>query len=163
MSGGREDVTRALAEHRLLVTHCRCGWPVPRNVPLLAAHEAHVADVLTSLSDERLAQAEAKVEPLLRLASLWDSVADRLCDDPATAEIGDVFGHCALRLLNCGPVRDAARDEVARAALSGDADPPPTQAVEAGKTPTTNAAREATPHLLAWHDDAAPRTDGDTP
>jgi hypothetical protein len=81
-SAGREDVTRVLAEHwgrgtdigtpRAFTEYggwnqeCACGFPLgdaggeDGEERVEAAHRAHLADVLASLSDERLAQAEAK-------------------------------------------------------------------------------------------------------
>lgn len=64
----REDVTRALADHRLLdapTWHCRCNHMALSGYRSVEQWEAHLADVLTSLSDERLTQAEAKVQAVL--------------------------------------------------------------------------------------------------
>jgi hypothetical protein len=77
VTGGREDVTRALAEHReVKPSVCACGsWSAfqePGN------HDCHLADVLAALSDERLAQAEAKVERVEAQAAKWRANPDDL-------------------------------------------------------------------------------------
>ena len=41
----RAWVTKTLVEHRLTVGRCACGWQMAPNVPMLPAHEIHVAEV----------------------------------------------------------------------------------------------------------------------
>ena len=41
-------MAEVLAEHRLTIGRCTCGWQMPRNVPMLPAHEAHVAAALAA-------------------------------------------------------------------------------------------------------------------
>ena len=42
----RAWVAKTLSEHRLTVGRCTCGWRMPSRVPMLPAHEIHVAEVL---------------------------------------------------------------------------------------------------------------------
>lgn len=75
----RDPITAAadvLAAHRLTVGRCTCGWRMPANVPMLPAHEAHVAQALHDAG--LLADADAGVTAaVLALREAADAIRDR--------------------------------------------------------------------------------------
>ena len=83
----REGVVEVLAAHRLTASGgCSCGWTVPRDVPFIAALEAHTADALAPLIAERVraARAEAWREGWL-VGNRWafsDADADAIDTNP---------------------------------------------------------------------------------
>jgi hypothetical protein len=82
VTGGREDVTRALADHRGSwdraivagwIWHCSCNATGTGSDAHMArhGHERHLAGVLASLSDEQLAQADEAAVRAWYEANMW--------------------------------------------------------------------------------------------
>jgi hypothetical protein len=109
----REDVTRALAEHRPTATEfcAGCDWtpvgiPGWREMDGDDLFDTHRADVLTSLADERLAQAEAHVVHVTAEPIAEDVVWCEACEEWVTAGPPE-----AASSGDAAPRTDADRDE----------------------------------------------------
>lgn len=80
-----EVITEALAAHRFYIGNCECGWPIPRNEPLLPAHETHQAEAVLAAIRAMTPEQQAEVIG----GYVQESPGRVFTFDPATGEASD--------------------------------------------------------------------------